>query len=217
MADSTTLTAPGGATVRVSVEGVATVFRNSAGVVVGGTEDRALPTAPGATADLGDLPAGTELQFYVRADGAGPRLTGPAQLHVDPVGTDAFALSFEDLVADHAQNPLGFQRDGDFDDLRLEVRFVRPAAPLTTSGPASEEDPGPVSENLNPAPEDPDLAPEVDWNALAAKVTEGFQATGRWNGGDPAGWPEHLVDQTDWNAIAAQVTANHAATGEWFA
>jgi alkaline phosphatase len=62
------------------------------------------------------------------------------------------------------------------------------------------------------------MAEPVDWNALAARVTANYEATGSWFVGaavpDPAG---PLAPPVDWNALAARVTANYEATGSWFA
>ncbi|MBL6458060.1 hypothetical protein JMJ55_22240 [Belnapia sp. T6] len=52
----------------------------------------------------------------------------------------------------------------------------------------------------------------IDWNALAARATANFEATGQWFL-DPVSYNE---ETTDWNALAAQVTANYNATGQWY-
>lgn len=195
MADSTIITVPANTGVRIEVEGVSTDFHNLAGVVIGGAEDRTLPTTPDATAELGPLPEGTELQFYLRPDGAPEHLTGPDRIHVEQDGPDAATLSFEDY------------QDSDFNDLVLGVTF------LTEDDGAGGDDGG--SEASSPAA--PPSAEAVDWDALAAQVMANLGATGRWSAGEESTWPTHSVDGTDWNALAAQVTANHAATGHWIA
>lgn len=190
MADS--IIAPGGADVRISTLGTDTAFQNIVGVVAGGV-DRTLSTTPGAVADLGTLPAGTALAFWIRPDGLAQRL-GEEQFRITQTGPDTWLVAGEDLTANPAANPRGFSESPlDFNDIRLQVELVRGTGAATGA----------------------------DWNARADDVTANHAASGQWFG-TPGYAPTQPVPVaptpwTDWNTLAAAVTANHAATGEWFA
>jgi len=185
LADSSTVTAPAGTTAtRVAVVSTSTDFSNAAGVVVGGAQDRALPTTPGAALDLGPLAEGTTLDFYIRPNGAATRLSGPDSVHVARGGPEAATVAFEDSL------------DRDFDDLVLDVRFTAPqgtggsspaappagavdwdalAAAVTATHAATGQWSAPA-EDAWPTR----LVDGTDWNALAAQVEANHAATGQW-------------------------------------
>jgi hypothetical protein len=178
------ITAPGGREVFVAFTGASTEYSNVAGVSLGGA-DRTLfgggASLPAGGASLGELPAGTEVGFWLRANGTGPRLSGDEFVRVTPSG-GGFSVAFEDQQADAAANPNRGPRDGDFDDLVLSVRFeaeavdwdalaARVNANRAATGQWSGGDPA----TWPTRQEDP-----TDWDALAAQAAANFAATGQW-------------------------------------
>lgn len=101
--------------------------------------------APGTTFDLGVFEANQWLMLYGIQNGEGifpdgtvspdRQLGGPDQLVGELVSPTQADFAIEDLFADPADNPFGFERDGDFDDLTFSLIFT-PVDPTTATGDA---------------------------------------------------------------------------------
>jgi len=118
-----------------------------------------------------------------------------------------------------------------------------PVAAPVEAAPAAEAPAAVATSPVAPASADPYAGyvgadGRVDWDGIAARVTEHFEATGSWvpfealppvvaaesvaaesapvASSDPyAPWTS-ADGRVDWDGVAAEVTANHEATGEWF-
>ncbi|MCP5365227.1 MAG: VWA domain-containing protein [Hyphomicrobiales bacterium] len=102
--------------------------------------------AAGMTFDLGSFQADTKLEFFILQDG-GTEITSASHIQRTFNADGTITFGFEDLFQDPTQNPLGLERDDDFDDVVFNIAFSEestepeePTDPTEPTVPTEPED-----------------------------------------------------------------------------